>query len=259
MHALHTPMVQMDELVGRAVEIHSLVSRADLNGRGGTVISYEEGKQRYGVRIDGEASAMLLKPSCLLYGPVYEDVPELVLQFNAEHLVGHALRGQVQCVQRILDSGVDVNSCCHMGFMGPGIEGHPALDVACEFWILPQNDHGQFGGGSSVHPGRVLCGDAVVMEAVVRLLLERGAHADSRFPPGSELAAMQKTNGTALIRAARHGNAPLVALLLEHGARVPVLAIRDGLQPWEEPAGSKLARDIAQGAVSAEIEQMLKP
>jgi hypothetical protein len=250
-------MVHMDELLGRAVTLHSLVSRADLNGRHGSIISYDERKQRYGVRVDGEAKAVSLKPSCLLYGPVFEDDPGCVLTFNAEHLVGHALRGQVKCVERILDNGVDVNACCPEWFMGASIAGHPALDVACEWWILPHNDHGEINGGSALHDGRVLCGDAAAMEAVVRLLLARGAHADTRFPPGSDMARMQKTNGTALVRAARHGNAPLVALLLQHGAQPPDLTIQDGLAPWDEPAGSKLAREIAKGNVSSEIEQML--
>ena len=251
-------MVHMDELIGRAVTLHSLMSRADLNGRHGSVISYDGSKQRYGVCVDGEAKAMSLKPSCLLYGPVFEDDPGLVLTFNAEHLVGHALRGQVRCVERILDNGVDVNACCPEHFMGPAIVGHPALDVACEFWILPHNDNGQISGGSALHEGRVLCGDVAAMEAVVRLLLARGAHADTRFHPRSDMATMQKTNGTALVRAARHGNARLVSLLLQHGARAPDLTIQDGLAPWEEPAGSKLAREIAKGMVSAEIEQMLR-
>lgn len=254
----NSDIVQMTELIGRAVEIHSLVSRPALNGRGGKVISYDAGKQRYGVRVDGEAAAMLLKPSCLLYGPVFEDDPELVVQFNAEHLVGHALRGQVKCVERILDKGVDVNACCHMGFMGAGIEGHPALDVACEFWLLPHNDPGTRTGGSSLLPGRVLGGDAVAMEAVVRLLLQRGAHADTCFPPGSDVGRMQQVNGTALMRAARGNHQQLVKLLLQHGAQVPSLAIQDGLRPGEEPAASKLAREIASGAVSAEIAEMLR-
>ena len=48
---------------------------------------------------------MSLKPSCLLYGPVFEDDPAMVFTFNAEHLVGHALRGQVKCMERILNNG----------------------------------------------------------------------------------------------------------------------------------------------------------
>ena len=41
----------------------------------------------------------------LLYGPVFEDDPAMVFTFNAEHLVGHALRGQVKCMERILNNG----------------------------------------------------------------------------------------------------------------------------------------------------------
>ena len=67
--------------------------------------------------------------------------PELVLllQFNAEHLVGHALRAQIRCVERILDQGVDANACCHMGLMGHGIDGDgplrslfPPHDFCCQ-------------------------------------------------------------------------------------------------------------------------------
>ena len=75
----------------------------------------------------------------------------------------------------------------------------------------------------------------------------------------SDMARMQKANGTALVRAARCGNAPLVALLLQHGAQVPELTIQDGLRPGAaETAGSKLAREIASGAVPAEVEHMLR-
>lgn len=253
-------MVQMDELIGRAVKVHSLASRADLNARDGKIVSYDPSKQRYGVLVDGEAKAMALKPSCLLYGPVFEDDPGMVMLYNVEHLVGHALRGQVKCVERILDRGVDVNACCPEYFMGgcAAIAGHPALDVACEFWMLPHNDHGTMHGGSALHGGRDVVGDVVTMEAVVRLLLTRGAHADTRFPSRSGMAKQQVVNGTSLVRAARHGNTTLVTLLLAHGARVPDLIVQDGLHPSEEPAGSKLARDIASGKVCAEIQQMLR-
>ena len=72
------------------------------------------------------------------------------------------------------------------------------------------------------------------------------------------MARMQRVNGTALIRAARHGNARLVEMLLQHGAQVPDLTRFEGLHPSEEPAGSKLARDIANGKVSEEIVRMLR-
>ena len=133
----------MDELIGRAVTLHSLMSRADLNGRHGSVISYDGSKQRYGVCVDGEAKAMSLKPSCLLYGPVFEDDPGLVLTFNAEHLVGHALRGQVRCVERILDNGVDVNACC------PGILWAPQSQV-----IRPWTSRASFGSCLTTTTGK---------------------------------------------------------------------------------------------------------
>ena len=91
----------LHELMG---QVPSLAGRADLNGRDGSAVSYATRASSALARprqIDGEAKAMLLRPSCEFYdGPVFEDAPELVgflLQFNAEHLVGHALRGQVRC------------------------------------------------------------------------------------------------------------------------------------------------------------------
>lgn len=51
--------------VGATVRLHSLVGRADLNGTQGVVVSFDASKGRCGVKVDGEASALALKPANL--------------------------------------------------------------------------------------------------------------------------------------------------------------------------------------------------
>ena len=107
-----------------------------------------ESKQRFGAsQIDGEAKAALLKPSCSALRPRFRgctgqnsySYSSDSSSTNAEHLVEHALRAQVRCVERILDQSVDVNACCHMGLMGHGIDGDgplrslfPPHDFCCQ-------------------------------------------------------------------------------------------------------------------------------
>ena len=86
---------------------------------------------------------------------------------TANALVYAAMCGQVDRVRKMLDfspSLVHPGVRCEDDFMGPGVQAHPALDVACEYWMLPRNDKG-------IVSDRKLGGDVVAQEAVVRLLL----------------------------------------------------------------------------------------
>lgn len=54
------------ELLGCRVGIHGLKGRPDLNGKVGSARSFDAAKARYAVRVEGEADAVLLRPSCLV-------------------------------------------------------------------------------------------------------------------------------------------------------------------------------------------------
>ena len=112
---------------------------------------YDEQRQRYGISLHGEAASLLFKPSCLLYG-VAEAEPvgraamiTANVRKTANALVYAAMCGQVDCVRNMLDfspSLVHPGVRCEDDFMGPGVQAHHALDVACEYWMLPRNDKG---------------------------------------------------------------------------------------------------------------------
>ena len=57
------------ELIGKRVMVHSLLGKAELNGRTGTAASFDKAKGRYRVRLepsmDGEAQVLGFKPENL--------------------------------------------------------------------------------------------------------------------------------------------------------------------------------------------------
>ena len=53
-------------LLGRRVVINGLVAKPELNGRTGTAVSFDSGKGRYSVELDGTSSSFMIKPCNLL-------------------------------------------------------------------------------------------------------------------------------------------------------------------------------------------------
>jgi hypothetical protein len=57
-------------LLDRRVAIDGLVAKPELNGRTGTVVSFDEDKGRYSVELDDTSSSLMIKPCNLLPTPV---------------------------------------------------------------------------------------------------------------------------------------------------------------------------------------------
>jgi hypothetical protein len=57
---------QETPLLGRRVVINGLVAKPELNGRTGTAVSFDDGKGRYSVELDGTSSFLMMKPCNLL-------------------------------------------------------------------------------------------------------------------------------------------------------------------------------------------------
>ena len=60
---------------GNRVLVHSLVGRPELNGRSGTIASYDARKGRFAVKVEkgAESESMLLKPSNLHLAPAKDE------------------------------------------------------------------------------------------------------------------------------------------------------------------------------------------
>ena len=57
---------QETPLLGRRVVINGLVAKAELNGRAGTAVCFDDGKGRYSVELTDTSSSLTIKPCNLL-------------------------------------------------------------------------------------------------------------------------------------------------------------------------------------------------
>jgi len=53
---------QETPLLGRRVVINGLVTKPELNGRTGTVVTFDDDKGRYSVELDDTSSSLMIKP-----------------------------------------------------------------------------------------------------------------------------------------------------------------------------------------------------
>lgn len=108
------------ELVGRGVQLHSLVKRPDLNGRKGTIISLIA-SGRLKVRLQGAAEAPLaLRLDNLLLGS----------DENVTPLLYAARGGHLQMLKLMLSAGADINHQTNLG-------GRSALALAVTVGHIP--------------------------------------------------------------------------------------------------------------------------
>ena len=68
---VHHKISQLHTLVGRSVVVQGLVTKPELNGRTGSVVSFDYDKGRYSVELDDDASSFMIKPCNLLLTGVY--------------------------------------------------------------------------------------------------------------------------------------------------------------------------------------------
>merc|ERR1712100_936379 len=81
-----------EDLIGKKVRIHDLVSRSDLNGERGTILDWLESRHRYNVRVDnGEVIAVkasnLLEIETIVKEETFWDDPTEGEKLVAEGLV----------------------------------------------------------------------------------------------------------------------------------------------------------------------------
>ncbi|HXH26110.1 MAG TPA: ankyrin repeat domain-containing protein, partial [Vicinamibacterales bacterium] len=139
----------------------------------------------------------------------------------------------------MIEAGADVN---RWDFFG-----RSPLYMAVDVSTLPVKGN----GAMAVLPSE----DAVTALDVARMLLERGANPNlqlKRRPPYRDVPqdrggdSILAQGATALLRAARAGDAPFVALLLEHGAIVD-LPSKEGVTPLMAAAGVEFGTRVTRG------------
>jgi ankyrin repeat protein len=183
-----------------------------------------------------------------------------------------AREGCVECGRHLIEAGADPDLSdpervsplnlallnLHFDFAAYMIEAGADLDrwdlfgrspvyMAADVSTLPVKGN----GAMAVIPSE----DAHTALDVGRLLLEAGANPNlqlKRRPPYRDVPqdrggdGMLAQGATALLRAARAGDAPFVALLLEHGALVDLPA-RDGTTPLMAAAGVDFGTRVTRG------------
>jgi len=170
-----------------------------------------------------------------------------------------ARQGCLACAQALVDAGADMNLTDPDG-VTPLIEATENFHFDLAAWLIRRgadvNRWDWWGrtplyaavdlntlpyGGRADHPSL----DSTSSLQLIALLLERGANPNSQlklFPPYRSLGAdrggdsMLTTGTTALLRAAKAGDAAAIKLLLAHGA-LPDLPNRFGMTPLMAAAG----------------------
>lgn len=79
---------------GDQVTLRGLQSRPELNGKSGHVLSYDDGKKRYVVQIDGER--LSVKPSNLLDHGLSQEETQKAWESGARHMIAQMLLGSGQ-------------------------------------------------------------------------------------------------------------------------------------------------------------------
>jgi ankyrin repeat protein len=183
-----------------------------------------------------------------------------------------AREGCVACVQALIAAGADLNledpdriTPLNMALLnlhfdvaaglikaGADVDkwdlfGRSPLYMAADVSTLPVKGN----GAVAVIPSE----DALTALDIGRLLLEAGANPNlqlKRRPPYRDVPQDRGGDGilaqgaTALLRAARAGDAPFVALLLEHGALVD-LPSKEGVTPLMAAAGVEFGARVTRG------------